>query len=122
MLCDLWFDAIDERVYTAKNGSYVILVFDKDQGYNFIDIGTHKQVLDRWYQSIKYMEHGFFLVKEGGKLNIYEPILNSFVLPQWFDDHGVPQILDEHKFAGLWLGGKPVQVIDGKIVQSSSEV
>ena len=117
MLCDLWFDAIDDRLYIAPNGSYALLVFDKDQGYNFIDVETHKQLIEKWYPLIKYIEHGFFYVKdENGRINIYETCTNRFMLPQWFEDHGVPEIQGYEQFGNLMLNGKPVRVVNGKIM------
>lgn len=117
LLCDVWFDSMDEMPYVAPNDSYDMLVYDKDQGYNFINTATRKQVLPKWYPLIKYIEHGFFIVKnEAGQINIYETCSQRFMLPQWFEDHGLPTINGYENFGNLWLDGKPVAVVKGKII------
>ncbi len=117
LLSNLWFDAIDERPYIAPNGTYALRVFDTDQGYNFISLETHKQLIDKWYPLIMYIEHGLFYVKdETGRINIYDPSINRFMLPQWFEDHGIPEIQGYEQFGNLMLDGKPVRVVNGKIM------
>ena len=117
LLCDIWFDSMDERPYVAPNDSYDMLVYDKDQGYNFINTATRKQVIPKWYPFIKYIEHGFFIVKnEAGQINLYETCSQRFMLPQWFEDHGLPTINGYENFGNLWLDGNPVAVVKGKII------
>lgn len=117
LLSEEWFDGMDAYPMTsAKSGTTCLYVYREGLGYNFIDLSDFEPLLDKWYADMKPMSHQLFIVRENGKLNIFFPGYNDFILPSWFDDRDTPEVDGYGKFSNLWLNGVKVRVDDGKVL------
>ena len=85
MLCTKWVDGVDDTRYTAPKNRYCYIIYDKANGYNLIETGTHRPLLPCWVDEMKYISRGLFLVVKNGKINLYDPYHVDFLLPQWCD-------------------------------------
>ena len=96
-------------------GTKCVFVKYNELGYNFINVETRKPVMEKWYKDMHEVDHDVFVVRENGKLNLYYPGYQSFLLPQWFDDVPDDPEIYPHRFYNLYLNGQRVKVIDGQI-------
>lgn len=85
LLCTKWVDGVDDTRYTAPPNNYCYIIYDKANGYNLIETGTHRPLLPCWVDEMKYISRGLFLVVKNGKINLYDPYHVNFLLPQWCD-------------------------------------
>jgi len=117
LLADRWFDGMDLWGYRCGGtGAKCVFVKYNDLGYNFINTETRKPVMGKWYKDMHEVDHQVFAVRENGKLNLYYPGYQSFLLPQWFDDVPEDPEIYTNRFYNLYLNGQRVKVIDGQIL------
>lgn len=92
MLCTKWVDEVDDTRYTAPQYRYCYMVYDKANGYNLIETGTHRPLLPCWADEMKYISRGVFFVVKNGKINLYDPYHVDFLLPKWCDKAFTPRV------------------------------
>lgn len=95
ILFDQWFDSINSLRFCAANGSYCYYVYDAEKGYNIFNTRTGKPMLPAWSQKMDYIGQGFYLVAKDGKINLYDPYENEFILPTMCDEHDSRPVVHE---------------------------